>query len=125
LFRQSRDQTLVSPERNIAAALDPSGREIPGGKPMVEIHRRAVLGGMLYGAAFVTAGGVAVVTAAKPANAVPLAKPEAVPLAQDKAGAAKSEDPVDEQDRVEGVLWRPLGRWRRRHRRRWRRRHWW
>jgi hypothetical protein len=83
---------------------------------MAEIDRRTVLRGMLFGAAFVTAGGVAVTS---PEVA------EAIPLAADRTGPVKADDLFESQDHVEQVQY--WYRRRRRHwrRRRWRRRWWW
>ena len=72
---------------------------------MAEIDRRAVLrGGVLFGAALITAGGVAVTTAEFA---------EAVPLPADKTGPIKTDDPFKDHDLVERAQY-----WRRR-RRRW------
>ena len=82
---------------------------------MAEIDRRALLRGMLFGAAFVTAGGVAI-------TSPELAK--ALPLAADKKGPIEADDLVEEQGDVELVQYY----WRRRRRRWWRRRRrrcWW
>lgn len=85
---------------------------------MAGIDRRTVLRGMLFGAAFVTAGGVAVTT------------PDlagAIPLAADKTGPLETDDLFEDQDRVERVQYWYWRRRRRRRRRRWRRRWvcWW
>ena len=72
---------------------------------MAEIDRRTVLRGVLYGAAFITAGGVAVTTTPELA--------EAIPLAADKAGPIKTDDLFEDQDLIDRVQY-----WRRR-RRRW------
>jgi len=93
---------------------------------MREIDRRTMLQGMLFGTAFITAGGVAVTT---PELA------EAVPLAANKTGSFEAEnspgkddrfgkddhpgkdDHLDLPDQAQQVQY-----WRRR---RWRRRPWW
>jgi len=62
---------------------------------MMEIDRRTMLRGVLFGVGLVTVGGVAVTTAPELAEAVPLAKPEAVPRADDKAGPVGTDDPLE------------------------------
>jgi hypothetical protein len=63
------------------------------------IDRRTVLRGVLYGAAFITAGGVAVTTTPELA--------EAIPLAADKAGPIKTDDLFEDQDLIDRVqYWR-------------------
>src|SRR5262249_40621933 len=95
---------------------------------MMEIDRRTVLRGVLFGVGLITVGGVAVTTTPQPANAVPLAKPEAVLRAEGKTDPVGSDDPLEGRVRVELVQW-GYRRWGWRHRRRWwwrhRRRWWW
>jgi hypothetical protein len=99
---------------------------------MAEIDRRTMVRGMLFGAAFVTAGGVALTTP-ELAEAIPLAANKTSPLtadktgplAADKTGPIETDDLSEDQDNVELVQY-----WRRRRRRwwrhrRWRRRWWW
>jgi hypothetical protein len=70
---------------------------------MREIDRRTMLRGILFGTAFITAGGVAVT--------IPdLA--EAVPLAADKTGPIETDDLFEDQDHVELVQWWRRRRWR-------------
>jgi hypothetical protein len=77
---------------------------------MAEIDRRTVLRGALSGAAFITAGGVAITT---PELA------DAIPLAAEKSGPIKTDDLFGDQDLIDRVQY-----WRRRRRRWWRRRRW-
>jgi hypothetical protein len=74
---------------------------------------------MLFGAAFVTAGGVALTTP-ELAEAIPLAADKTRPLAADKTGPIETDDLFEDQDNVELVQYY----WRRRRRRWWRRRRW-
>ena len=76
---------------------------------MAEIDRRTMLRGVLLGAAFITAGGVAVTSAPDLA--------EAVPLAADKTGPVETDDLFEDQERVQLAQYY----WRRRRRRWW----WW
>jgi hypothetical protein len=78
---------------------------------MAELDRRTVLRGVLFGAVYITAGGVAITTP-EPADAVP--------LAAEKTGPIKTDDLFEDQDLVNRVQY-----WRRRRRRYWRRRWWW
>jgi hypothetical protein len=78
---------------------------------MAEVDRRTVLRGVLLGAAFITAGGMAVTTTPELADAIP--------LAADKAGPFKTDDLFGDNDLVDRVQY-----WRRRRRRWWRRRRW-
>jgi hypothetical protein len=90
---------------------------------MAEIDRRALLRGMLFGAAFVTAGGVAI-TSPELAKAFPLAADKKGPIEPDDLvqdqGPIKADDLVKEQGDVELVQYY----WRRRRRWWWRRRRW-
>jgi hypothetical protein len=93
---------------------------------MAEIDRRVLLRGMLFSAAFVTTGGVAI-TSPEVAKAIPLAADKKGPIETDDLvqhqRPIETDDLVEEQGDVELVQYY----WRRRRRRWWRRRRrcWW
>jgi hypothetical protein len=77
---------------------------------MGEIDRRTALRGMLFGTAFITAGGVAV-TIPDIAEAVPLAAGKTGPVETDDL-PEETDDLPEEKDHIELVQWWRGRRWR-------------